>query len=176
MDIRTLRADEIDCRVQSVKRGKNDVGAVLLLYKDARADMKILDETFGIFGWTREHIEIGGNMFCTIKVRNPDTGEWIAKQDVGTESNEEKQKGEASDSFKRAATNIGIGRELYTSPFIWVILDKGEYYEKDGKLRASPSLKFIVSEISYSKDRVIDKLMLKDGKGQARFTFYNKEK
>lgn len=176
MEIRTLRADEIDCRVQSVKAAKNgQVGAVLLLYKDARADMKILDETFGMFGWSREHTEISGNLFCTIRIKNPDSGEWVAKQDVGTESNQDAQKGEASDAFKRAATNVGIGRELYTSPFIYVVLDKGEYWDDKGKLKASQSLKFTVSEISYNKDRVIDKLMLKDGKGQARFTFYNKE-
>ncbi|WP_228370420.1 hypothetical protein [Gottschalkia acidurici] len=46
MNIRTLRADEIECRVQTVKQN----GCSLLLFKDARCDMKILDETFGIMG------------------------------------------------------------------------------------------------------------------------------
>ena len=144
----------------------------VLAYLDARMVQQRLDDVVGPENWANVYDSETGTATISIFIN----GEWVSKTDVGTESKVDKEKGKASDSFKRAATNIGIGRELYTSPFIWVILDKGEYYEKDGKLRASPSLKFIVSEISYSKDRVIDKLMLKDGKGQARFTFYNKEK
>src|SRR5659263_62677 len=108
--IRLLTADEIDVRVQSVGKGASGkVGAILLLYKDARVDMKILDETFGMCGWQRTHELINGNLFCTIKIRSEVDGEWISKQDVGVESNTEKEKGQASDSFKRAAFNIGIG-------------------------------------------------------------------
>ena len=113
---RPLTKDEIDCRVATC----NGNGVTLLLYKDARVDQNILDETFGIFGWQRSHQLIDGNLYCTVSVRNPETGEWIHKQDVGKESNAEKEKGQASDSFKRACFNLGIGRELYTAPFIWV--------------------------------------------------------
>ena len=115
---RDLRADEIECRVQSVKEN----GLVLLLYKDARVDMNILDETVGSSNWQREHYECKGNLFCRVGIKCT-TGtydEWVYKSDCGTESNTEAQKGEASDSFKRACFNWGIGRELYTSPFIWV--------------------------------------------------------
>lgn len=120
-EIRLLNANEIDVRVQSVSKTRNGtVGAVLLLYKDARVDMKILDEVFGIYGWKRSHELINGNLFCTISIRDKETGEWISKQDVGVESNTEKEKGQASDAFKRAGFNIGIGRELYTAPFIWL--------------------------------------------------------
>ena len=129
---RDLRADEIECRVQSVK----PFGLVLLLYKDARVDMNILDETVGASNWQREHYECKGNLYCRVGIRcdnvkyieaNGDTGiapEWVWKSDCGTESNTEAQKGEASDSFKRACFNWGIGRELYTAPYTWIPADK----------------------------------------------------
>ena len=126
---RDLRADEIECRVQQVK----DNGLVLLLYKDARVDMNILDEAVGASNWQREHYECKGNLFCRVGIRCRETeidgvtatskiirDEWVYKSDCGVESNTEAQKGEASDSFKRACFNWGIGRELYTSPLIKV--------------------------------------------------------
>ena len=115
---RDLRADEIECRVQSCKKN----GLILLLYKDARVDMNILDETVGASNWQREHYECKGNLFCKVGIWIAD--KWIWKSDCGTESNTEAQKGEASDSFKRACFNWGIGRELYTSPFVWIPADK----------------------------------------------------
>lgn len=117
--IRELRADEIEVRVGVVRKN----GISLLLYKDARCDMNILDETFGITGWKRHHELINGSLFCTVSIRD-ENGEWISKQDVGVESYTEAVKGAASDSFKRACFNIGIGRELYTAPFIWIPSDK----------------------------------------------------
>jgi len=113
-DFRTLRADEIYIRVARC----TEKGAQLLLYKDSRCDMNILDETVGRMIWQRRHYECKGNLFCSVGVRCGE--EWIWKDDAGSESNVEKEKGEASDSFKRACTNWGIGRELYTTPFIWV--------------------------------------------------------
>lgn len=158
MDIRLLKADEIDARVQSVKEN----GLILLLYKDARCDMKILDETFGIFGWQRRHQVVNGNLFCTVSIYDKEKEEWIEKQDVGTESYTEKEKGQASDSFKRACFNIGIGRELYTSPFIW-INDKGDI--KNGKCFT----KFKVKEIGYNDQREINHLIIVDDKGTERY-------
>ncbi len=117
MEFRALKADEIDVRIQSVQ--KDGKGLILLLYKDARVDMNILDETVGCENWQREHYECKGNLFCKVGIRTKD-GDWVWKSDCGVESNAEAQKGEASDSFKRACFNIGIGRELYTAPFIWV--------------------------------------------------------
>ena len=99
---RPLTSEEIDCRVATCKEN----GVSLLLYKDARVDQNILDETFGIFGWQRSHQLIDGNLYCTVSIRNPETGEWVHKQDVGKESNAEKEKGQASDSFKRACFNL----------------------------------------------------------------------
>lgn len=126
---RALRADEIDVRVSTVSAK----GASLLLYKDARVDMNILDEVFGPFGWKRTHQLIGDRLYCTVEVWDGEKQQWISKQDVGTESYTEKEKGQASDSFKRACFNIGIGRELYTAPFIWVPSDKFQISEKNGK-------------------------------------------
>jgi hypothetical protein len=124
LKFRDLTKDEIDCRIQSVhKSGK---GLVLLLYKDARVDQNILDETVGPENWQREHYECKGNLFCRVGIDTTYTLDdllqprWVWKADCGTESNTEAQKGEASDSFKRACFNWGIGRELYTAPFIWI--------------------------------------------------------
>ena len=172
MEIRTLRADEIECRVQQIKTN----GCVLLLYKDARCDMRILDEVFGIDGWEREHQVVNGNLYCTVRVWSEKRNQWISKQDVGTESNTEKQKGEASDSFKRACFNIGIGRELYSAPFIWISLSKGEISEKNGKCSLDYKVKFEVKEIEYDEHREISKLIIIDQEGKERFKFIKKTK
>ena len=142
LKFRDLTKDEIDCRVQSVK----EKGLVLLLYKDARVDQNILDETVGAENWQREHYECKGNLFCRVGIDTNALAEnatprWVWKADCGTESNTEAQKGEASDSFKRACFNWGIGRELYTAPFIWIPAEKCEI--KNGKCYD----KFVVERI-----------------------------
>lgn len=111
---RDLRADEIECRVAQAKQN----GVSILLYKDARCDQNILDETVGEFGWQRMHTRENAN--CVVSLWDEKKQQWISKEDTGTESNTEKEKGLASDSFKRACFNWGIGRELYTAPFIWI--------------------------------------------------------
>lgn len=171
MKIRTLYPNEIEARVQII----NENGCSLLLYKDARCDMKILDEVFGPFGWKRKHETIGNNLYCTVSIYDKETKQWIDKQDVGTESQAQKEKGQASDSFKRACFNIGIGRELYTSPFIWINLVKGETYDNKGRLALSKKVKFEVSEIEYNEDEEITFLVIKDNKGTQRFVFGNKK-
>lgn len=114
MQFRDLTADDIEVRVQSVK----ETGCVLLLYKNARCDMNILDETVGCMNWKREHCRDNAN--CIVSIWDEKKAQWISKEDTGTESNTEAEKGLASDSFKRACFNWGIGRELYTAPFIWI--------------------------------------------------------
>ena len=138
---RRLRADEIDVRVQSC----TEKGAILLLYKDARADMNILDETVGSMNWKREHTR--DNQNCIVSLWNKEINQWISKEDTGTESNTEKEKGLASDSFKRACFNWGIGRELYTTGLVWVNADKMNITERNGKKTTYD--KFSVKEISY---------------------------
>lgn len=115
--IRPLKADEIECKVAQI----TDKGVQLLLYKDARCDKRILDETFGMMRWADCYTEIKGNLYCSIMIYDDETGMWIQKQDCGVESAfGDKEKGEASDAFKRACFNVGIGRELYTKIFIWI--------------------------------------------------------
>ena len=138
LKFRDLRADEIECRIGTVKEGK---GVSLLLYKDARCDQTILDETVGCMNWQRHHSRDNAN--CIVSIFDADKGAWVEKEDTGTESNTEKEKGIASDSFKRACVNWGIGRELYTAPFIWVS-------------GASKYDKFYVSEIVIENKRIVE--------------------
>lgn len=169
MEFRTLKANEIDCRIQSLNEKNGNVGAVVLLYKDARVDMRLLDEVVGALNWKREHTIIGDRLYCTVSIFNEHTGEWVGKSDVGTESNTEKEKGQASDSFKRACFNWGIGRELYSAPFTYINLQKNEWYPgKDGKPKSNA--RFTVKEIEYDENRNISKLIIIDNKGSVRFT------
>ena len=133
LEFRDLRADEIDCRISTVSKDDqgNITGMSLLLYKDARCDMNILDETVGAYNWQREHSRDNAN--CTVAIWDEDKKQWIRKEDTGTESQTEAEKGLASDSFKRACFNWGIGRELYTAPFIWI--DKENIKNKYDKFR-----------------------------------------
>lgn len=171
---RDLRADEIECRVQSVKVN----GLVLLLYKDARVDMNILDETVGSANWQREHYECKGNLFCRVGIRIDrkdeagSYGEWVFKSDCGTESNTEAQKGEASDSFKRACFNWGIGRELYTAPFTWIPADKCNIQEgKNGSKQCYD--KFIVKNITIENKQITALEIYNDTKKCIAFTYGN---
>lgn len=169
MEFRTLKANEIDCRIQSLNEKNGNVGAVVLLYKDARVDMRLLDEVVGAMNWKREHTIIGDRLYCTVSIYNEHIYDWVGKSDVGTESNTEREKGQASDSFKRACFNWGIGRELYSAPFIYIKLQKGEWYPgKDGKPKSNA--KFTVKEIEYDENRNISKLIIVDNKGSVRFT------
>ena len=120
--MRALKPSEVEVRIGTV----GAKGVTLLLYKNARTDMQILDETFGAMNWQKDYKEIKGNLYCGVGIWDSSKKEWIWKWDCGTESNTEKEKGEASDAFKRACVNIsddnggGIGRELYTAPFIFL--------------------------------------------------------
>lgn len=171
---RTLRADEIDVRVGQI----NEKGATLLLYKDARCDMNILDETLGPECWQREHYECKGNLFCRVgicvetKKGEAVFPEWIWKSDCGTESNTEAEKGESSDSFKRACVNIGIGRELYTAPFIYIPADKMSMYDKGNKKATND--KFTVTQIGYDDRRQIIELVIVNQKGDTVYSFKKK--
>lgn len=170
MKFRTLRADEIDVRVATIK----DYGISLLLYKDARCDMNILDETVGPENWTRHHEVINGNLFCNVGIKvekgnGREFGEWVFKQDVGTESYTEKEKGQASDSFKRACFNWGIGRELYTSPFIWIEPKDVEISEYKGKLTTKD--KFSVAEIGYTDGKISSLKIRNDKRKKIVYSF-----
>lgn len=164
-NVRPLRADEIECRVGS----QNAAGCSLLLYKDARVDMRLLDETVGAACWKREHKEVAGEVVCRVSILNCITGEWVAKEDVGAESKTEAVKGKFSDSFKRACFNWGIGRELYTAPFVWINFVEGDTFVKDGKTFVK-SGRFRVADIQYN-DGAISYLAIVDSNGKGRYTF-----
>lgn len=152
MKFRTLRADEIEARVATVKQN----GCSLLLYKDSRVDMNLLDETVGEFNWQRRHSRENAN--CTVSIWDETKKQWIEKEDTGTESNTEKEKGLASDSFKRACFNWGIGRELYTAPFIWINAEKCKIVPKGQGFTTYD--KFEVADIGYDENRRINRLVI----------------
>jgi len=157
LKFRPLRADEVEARVGTVSEGK---GVSILLYKDARCDMAILDETVGPMNWQRRHTRDNAN--CFVEIWDTEKLDWVRKEDTGTESNTEAQKGQASDSFKRACFNWGIGRELYTSGFIWVSIP-GLTKEQARKL------KFDVSEFEVTNGK-ISRIVITDNKGNVVYT------
>lgn len=165
---RDLRADEIECRVAQAKEN----GVSLLLYKDARCDQNILDETVGAMNWQRCHTRDNAN--CIVSLWDEKKQQWISKEDTGTESNTEKEKGLASDSFKRACFNWGIGRELYTAPFVWVnAADCTALKQKqNGTWQCNDS--FVVSKIVIEKKRIVA-LAIKNAK-TGKFCFIWQDK
>ena len=173
-EIRLLSKEDIDVRVAQTNiynnNGQQVVKVNLLLYKNARVDMKILDELFTPFGWKRTHKLIGDRLYCQVEVWDAEKKEWICKEDVGVESNTEAEKGQASDSFKRACVNWGIGRELYTAPRISIELNDKEYTrDQQGKIRVWAS--FSVKSIDYdTKTRTIISLEIQDRFGNVRFS------
>lgn len=162
---RKLKYNEIDCRIGTV----NKKGLTLLLYKDARVDMNILDEELGSMNWEKSYELIDGQLFCTVSIWDVDKHMWIKKSDVGTESNTEAEKGRASDAFKRACVNVGIGRELYTAPFIWIPAKACNITEENGKAKCYD--KFFVTDIGYDENGNINVLSINSQDGANVFSF-----
>lgn len=172
MEFRKLKAEEIDCRVAQIDKN----WCTLLLYKDARVDMNILDETVGSMNWQKRYLRNNAN--CVVGIWDDKKEQWIEKEDTGTESFSEAEKGLASDSFKRACFNWGIGRELYTAPSIFIFPRKdmgsvrkpedesNEFFEKNGKY--TTKTKFYVDYIDYDGNNISD-LVIRDQKGNSRF-------
>lgn len=156
--MRRLKANEIECRVAQVGAS----GCSLLLYKTARVDRAILDETFGDL-WQNDFKVIDGKMYGGIGVFNKELNQWLWRWDCGTESNQDAEKGQASDCFKRAGFKWGIGIELYSAPFIFV---KQETVKEGLKYRlVNRYVKFFVKDIGYSDLGEINKLTIIDDKG-----------
>lgn len=170
LKFRTLNANEIDCRVATI----NAKGLSLLLYKDARVDQNILDETVGPMNWQRHHSRENAN--CTVALWDDEKEQWIEKEDTGKESFTEAEKGLASDSFKRACFNWGIGRELYSAPFIWISAEDANINQGgNGKFQCFD--KFIVEQILYDESRNIVALSIKNTKTNKRvFLMDNRKK
>jgi len=169
LKFRELKSNEIECKIAQI----NQKGLSLLLYKTARTDMQLLDEIVGAFNWKCEYQEIKGNLYCGISIYDSEKKEWITKWDCGVESAfGDKEKGEASDSFKRAGFKWGIGRELYTSPFIYIGADKCNIQEKNGKYICYD--KFIVEAIQI-KNEEITGLAIKNVTTNKRVFLFKKE-
>lgn len=149
LKFRTLKANEIECRVGQVKDNK---GFTLLLYKDARVDMALLDEIVGKGKWQREHKILGNDIYCKVGIWNEELKQFVWYEDAGSSGTIEVEKSKASDSFKRACVNVGIGRELYTAPFIWV--------KTTEQNQPSNSCSYSVKEIAYNDKSEISKLVI----------------
>ena len=179
MKFRLLKAEEIDCRVAQIEKN----WCTLLLYKDARVDQNILDETVGCMNWQKRYVRENAN--CIVGIWDEDKKQWVEKEDTGTESFTEAEKGLASDSFKRACFNWGIGRELYTAPSIFVFPRKDIKYKNGGKEvdeffeykegKYTTKTRFIVEIITYDENNAIKDLIIRDNKGNERFTQVSKE-
>ena len=179
MEFRTLRADEIDCRVSQIEKN----WCTLLLYKDARVDQNILDETVGCMNWQKRYLRDNAN--CIVGIWDSEKNQWVEKEDTGTESFTEAEKGLASDSFKRACFNWGIGRELYTSPSILIFPKKDITYKNGGKDveeffeykegKYTTKTRFVVDYIDYDNNRNIVDLVIRDNKGNIRFEQLTKQ-
>ena len=180
MEFRLLRENEIDCRVSQIASNY----CTLLLYKDARVDQNILDETVGCMNWQKRYVRDNAN--CIVGIWDEEKQQWVEKEDTGTESFSEAEKGLASDSFKRACFNWGIGRELYTAPSIFIFPRKDmgakvkddeeskEFFEKNGKY--TTKTKFYVDLIGYDDKRCINNLVIRDNKGNSIFELLTKDK
>lgn len=164
MKFRELKPDEIECRVGTI----NDNGLSLLLYKDARVDMRILDES-GV-KWNREHYTLNGTIYCRVGIYDEDIKEWIYRSDAGAETYTEKEKGAASDSFKRACFNFGIGRTLYTAPFIWI--NRSDCNIKAGK-NGKPACydKFIVQIYEVEDEKIVKLAIVNTANNQVVFRY-----
>lgn len=164
---RLLRADEIECRISEIDKAGRYIQ--LLLYKTARTDAALLDETIGFDNWCNDYKMLDGKLYCGIGIRSGN-GEWIWRWNVGTESNTEAEKGQASDAFKRAGFVIGIGTELYSSPRITVWNDACEIKDYSGKKKCFDQ--FAVKRIEYDEQQNIKTLeIVNERSGNVCFTF-----
>ena len=172
---RPLNADEIEVKVKQI----TEKGLIALLYKTARTDMDLLDEVVHPENWECDYEEIKGNLYCEIRINVSEKSQlpvWVSKKDCGIESREDgegnEKKGEASDAFKRVGFKWGIGRALYTAPFIWINSDKANISKKsNGKFECKD--KFVVGKIKYSEDeKKITELAIWNGaKGEWAFAW-----
>lgn len=166
-----LQANEISCRVQQI----SEKGLSLLLYVTSRDGQKRLDEKFGELGWQDRYEVIDGDLYCIISVWDSEKKMWISKEDVGTASYTAKAKGRASDAFKRACVKHGIGRELYTAPYIWIPSNYCNI-KTDSNGKTSTRDKFFVNRISYTSDRKIDELEIVNQNMDVVFKQYPSQK
>ena len=154
--IRTLRAEEIEVRTQSVKNNK----ANMLLYINSRSATDLLDETYGMENWMIEYKDVAGKIYGRLSVYDTETDRWVIREDTGSESNVEAEKGLASDILKRCIVRLGV-TELYSSPKI--------QWDDDGYGNTG----YKVSEIEYDDRRNITHLVIVNRFGKEQFRWDN---
>lgn len=164
LEFRDLYADEIELRVGTVVNNERTKGFTLLLYKNARVDMALLDEVVGVGNWQREHKILGNDIYCKVGIYNDERKEWIWREDAGAEANTEIEKSKASDSFKRACVNFGLGRCLYSAPFVWI----------NSTEENTPKARYSVKVIDY-KDHKITRLTIINDKTKEVVFQYGKD-
>ena len=164
LEFRPLNANEIEIRVGTTVKQKengkvakdeygNDKikGFFLLLYKNARVDQVVLDETVGTFNWQCKYYQVKNTMVCSVGIYNEERGEWLWKDNGGDDDfNTEQVKAELSDSFKRACFNWGIGRELYYAPKIYVATNTNN----------TTGAHYSVKQIQYDNNKRITRLVI----------------
>ena len=151
IEFKPLKPQQIEVRPTNTK---NKGRASLLLYIDSRAATEILDETFGTFNWQIEYKPINDKIYGRLSVYDTIKNQWVAKEDTGSESNIEADKGQASDILKRCLSRWGCNF-LYSAPEITINCPDKYYY--NDKL----SMSFKVSEIEYI-DKKISQLTIVD--------------
>lgn len=166
-----LRPNEIKLRPQSCWSQKNGTFARLIAYKDAQVTQNILDKMFGVTNWKCSFEYRNERLFCILSIWDNNKKEWIAKEDVGTPSKTQPTKGEVSDAFKRAATMVGIGRELYMLPDIDIELNANEFsIDKNGKPQLNSWIHFYVQELEYDEaEQRYTKFSIVDNNGRVRY-------
>jgi len=163
-----MKGNDIQVMVKMVHKNKS---ALCLLYKDARYDQDALDKKYGQMNWQNEYRMVGDILICSISVWDKEKGLWVTKENAGNETQVGEDKGYASDAFKRAATNWGIGRELYRSPDVWINLSDneiGSYKNKQGKEVLTCKQKFYVQNITF-KNGSVNSLVICDSRNTPRF-------
>ena len=156
---RDLLPSEIECRVGATLKDQNGnpYAFQIMLYKTARVDCQILDETFGQFGWKNNYYQVKNTMICSVSIWDEDKHEWINKDNGGDDDfTMEQVKAECSDSMKRACFNLGIGRKLYSASKIYMVVN----IDKDNDPKKS---KYIVKDIGYD-DTSITKITIANKK------------
>ena len=146
LEFRDLRPEELEVRVgNTIKNLKGEVYAFqVMIYKTARADLQVLDETFGVFGWKNNYYQVKNTMVCSISIWDEEKKQWINKDNGGDDDfNTEQIKAELSDSMKRAGFNVGIGRKLYTLNKLYMVIEISDENTTKGR--------YAVQDIEYDK-------------------------
>ena len=119
----------------------------LLLYIDSRCASNILDETVGAFNWSIEYKSIGDKVFGRLSIYDEERNIWVHKEDTGSASEFEADKGLSSDILKRCLARWGCDC-LYTAPKIKIQCPENYYFND------KMTMSFSVKSIDYVGKRI----------------------